>query len=1015
MLDVGTLTGNIELNDQLSSAMSVVVNVVKKAADEFKNLFGFIAIGALGAITAITGMTTAIVAMGVRGSTINDVEESFGRLAEQAGSTGDALIGALTSGVKGTIDSMELMQTTTRALQAGVKLTEADMKALGATARAMGKATGSDATQGLNTLSMALTTGRTRGLALAGVTVDIIKAETDLAKQLGTTRDQLSQQGKLHAARTAIMEASRLKLAQLGDAELSFKEKVLAAKVSIGNWFDELQKAVAASPEVNRAFDAVGKALVEAFGGSTDALLKNIIKGINMFADAVTAAAPLIVTFANAVSTTFRFFYDNREVLGAAAVAFGVVQGAIVATSAAAWLNVAASGAMATGLTGVKIAMAGFMATSGPLILAIAAITTAVYAGKLAWDNYKQSQENAQQSSAIDARNKQNLIDLNTRYGTSFNKLEDAVRYANKRIAEGVALVPYGPNLPTELEASAMKLAALTSALDLNKDALIDHTDAQKEAAKAAAELAASWMREEERLRYQTFRLGESAVRASQNVAGFGIRMSETVAINRDFSQVLTASTIKTDSFGHVLKVNLEPTLGEVSQRFEEAEEHAVGFGDALKSIVTGKGFGDLGKALKGSLEDVKRGIFEGFGNLISNGITSLISGGISLLGKGIKKLWGNLFGTAGRDAVRAFADTQGGFDTLHTRLGQLGADGERLWISLTQGVGRNNAEGAKAAIEEVTTALAEQEQQLATLKTAYDDVVVKMGAITDVSPELQTALDAAFDATNLQEAQAAMTEISQLLDEEAAKTQFLNETMTKYGLTWQDAGEKARAAYAATAAAGLEKEFRALLEAGIDVNNIMRHMGTSINEFVTDAVKTGTEVPESFRDVIQTAMDAGEIFDINGVKITDMSKLGIEFGTTMERATANVATAIERLAKVLEDRLGPAIRNIPDVDVEISAHYNPSGNFPQDMEPTYAAGGATILPFPGQRRGTDSVPVWASPGERVLSVAQNREYESGGGGGKVVIEVPVNMDGREVARTVAEYLPEELRAKGII
>jgi hypothetical protein len=69
------------------------------------------------------------------------------------------------------------------------------------------------------------------------------------------------------------------------------------------------------------------------------------------------------------------------------------------------------------------------------------------------------------------------------------------------------------------------------------------------------------------------------------------------------------------------------------------------------------------------------------------------------MLGKFAGKMFDKFFGSKGRDAVKKFAEAQGGFDALHEKLGTLGAEGEQLWIGLTQGVGKNNPEQAEAAI----------------------------------------------------------------------------------------------------------------------------------------------------------------------------------------------------------------------------------------------------------------------------------------------------------------------------
>jgi hypothetical protein len=68
-----------------------------------------------------------------------------------------------------------------------------------------------------------------------------------------------------------------------------------------------------------------------------------------------------------------------------------------------------------------------------------------------------------------------------------------------------------------------------------------------------------------------------------------------------------------------------------------------------------------------------------------------------------------------GRKAVKEFAEAFGGFDGLREKLNELGAEGEQLWINLTQKVGNGNvqqAESAIAAIETAFTALRNKQAQ---------------------------------------------------------------------------------------------------------------------------------------------------------------------------------------------------------------------------------------------------------------------------------------------------------------
>jgi DNA-binding CsgD family transcriptional regulator len=73
----------------------------------------------------------------------------------------------------------------------------------------------------------------------------------------------------------------------------------------------------------------------------------------------------------------------------------------------------------------------------------------------------------------------------------------------------------------------------------------------------------------------------------------------------------------------------------------------------------------------------------------------------------GALQVFTKLFSTAGRDAVKNFASSMGGFEALHAKLADLGKQGEQLWINLTQGVGRNNPQQAAAAVKAIQDALA--------------------------------------------------------------------------------------------------------------------------------------------------------------------------------------------------------------------------------------------------------------------------------------------------------------------
>lgn len=294
-MDIGSLTGAIEIEDQLSSHLTVISRRVSDFADSFDGAMGAIAISVGVATAAVVGITSAVLALGDKGSVILGVEESFDRLARGARSTGDALFEGLSAGVRATVDSMELMQTTSRALSAGVKLNADDMKLLGETARAMGKATGTDAARGLDTLSNALATGRVRGLQMAGITVNLRKEQERLALAYGVSVKDLSTMQRLEASRNAILDVARSYVDRLGVSELNLRERIKQTRVALGNWLDDLSKAVAKSYHVTAAYDAIASAIKRAFGMDSERFLTKIVEWINYFADQAAMYGPKII------------------------------------------------------------------------------------------------------------------------------------------------------------------------------------------------------------------------------------------------------------------------------------------------------------------------------------------------------------------------------------------------------------------------------------------------------------------------------------------------------------------------------------------------------------------------------------------------------------------------------------------------------------------------------------------------------------------------------------------------
>ncbi len=345
-MEIGSLTGVISIEDQISDKLTEVARHVKDFATEVEGAFGAAAIGVTVLGAAIAGAVVSIVELGEKGSKIQGVTDAFDRLAASAGTTGDALRGSLSEGVKDTIDQMTLMQSTMRLMTSGMKLSTDQAALLGEAARAMGKATGTDAAQGLETISTALTTGRTRGLAMAGILVDVKKAETDFAKSIGTTADQLNAEGQLEAKRIAIFKATQDYVERLGATQLTFAERIKQGQVALEEWGVKLATSVSNSPQVMAALDAIGKALQETFGGTGKTALETIVGWVNKFADAVTEYGPTVIKvfgdITGAIGELFSYLSGHSQDIKDLTKA--------VALYAAAWAVFSFGGALVTGV-----------------------------------------------------------------------------------------------------------------------------------------------------------------------------------------------------------------------------------------------------------------------------------------------------------------------------------------------------------------------------------------------------------------------------------------------------------------------------------------------------------------------------------------------------------------------------------------------------------------------------------------------------------------------------------------
>lgn len=321
-------------------------------------------------------------------------------------------------------------------------------------------------------------------------------------------------------------------------------------------------------------------------------------------------------------------------------------------------------------------------------------------------------------------------------------------------------------------------------------------------------------------------------------------------------------------------KIGTPPPLG-FADNF--AKSLTQGLGPAVLGAL--QGGGDITKTIAGffgesftknlftSTSGITKGITDFFGKTIGGAINSFLPGLGALLGPAVSKIGSaikNIFtggeGAKVNDVRDAFAAEFGGLEKIHAKLIAIGR--EDLFKNLAFGPAK-----------------------LAAIQKAIEDVRKAFG-------------DAAAD--------------------EADAQQFLNATIEKYGFSLDELPAKFQAQKIVDQAQLIAKEFTALTAAGFDTGVVIDKMGDNIEQFYLDAKKTGVEVPEAIRKVLQEAATAGKLFDENGNKVEDLTDAGIVFGQTMTQNFDRVIAKLDELIRKITNDLGPALENIPSPTVDV-------------------------------------------------------------------------------------------------
>lgn len=319
---------------------------------------------------------------------------------------------------------------------------------------------------------------------------------------------------------------------------------------------------------------------------------------------------------------------------------------------------------------------------------------------------------------------------------------------------------------------------------------------------------------------------------------------------------------------------------------------------------------------------------------------------------------------------------------------------------------------GAIAAIKKLFTSA---EKQVNPVRQAFIDAAGGLDALNRKAHDAGITLDHLLDARTPEAYKKAIDELTKALQFQDDAMQFLDDTVKKYGFTIEELGPKFSQQQLTKQAFDLEKEFRALEAAGIDVGTISEHMKDAINDYLHAALKTGAEVPASMKEILRQLANMGLLTDENGNAITDLEAAGIHFSETLDEQFKDLIKTIHDLIDAISRGLGTAISNIPNPVITGTVRWDvPDPNMPNPYMPDvyrppdvlqFATGGMV----PG---GPDTVPALLSPGELILTQGQQQNLK-GVSVGSVVVNMAIDPATNQ--QQLADQFKEVLRTDATV
>ncbi len=406
--------------------------------------------------------------------------------------------------------------------------------------------------------------------------------------------------------------------------------------------------------------------------------------------------------------------------------------------------------------------------------------------------------------------------------------------------------------------ASAGNIQEVTNKTGPARDRMNELTEAGVKAAEAAAKHATETQKLNFALDGMAFQLGQASLALEQHLSTF-VDLSDFVPITTKEVEAFNAA------LGQGPEMDPDVILGPIRQLQAEMVAAAPTLGNALKEGL-GKGLEALPGVIVGAIQgggDIFRAVGAQLGGDLGEEIGKNLGAKLGgNLGKIVSSLGGPLGSLLGSLAGKA----------LDALAGAFGIGGNKVIMKVNDMRDAFfEAQGGFVALQKKLVGLTDQ------------DLVKKI-----------------FDAKTVDQFNAAVKEVTDLLGLQTQSEQALQDAIKKYGFTIDELGPKWKQQELDKMAAGLLQDYSLLVASGIDVNTVIAKMAPNMNEYVQTALRAGQAIPENMKPIIDKMIETGQLLDENGKAYASAEEAGITYTKSLSEGLQEAVEAIMKLVEAL-------------------------------------------------------------------------------------------------------------------